>query len=260
MKKLFILLAGWWIALFVFLTRLTLRFKHHADPRGPLRKKERYVYAILHSHLLSSFLSCDDAPMAAMVSPAAAGEALIPTCKTGKIIPCRGASTRKGHEHRNKGGRQALQLMAQHVEELTPAFFAVDGPHGPRNHVHWGVADLAIQTNAKIVIAGVFPNWRIPFPWTWDRTQIPLPFATLHIRYAGVIDPRDFPSRVELREHVEHLLCQMEEKYDPEEYRFKGQSRHKRQDGKIRPSTSSMKPGLNENLSASSSPPWNASA
>jgi lysophospholipid acyltransferase (LPLAT)-like uncharacterized protein len=100
---------------------------------------------------------------------------------------------------------------------------AVDGPRGPCNHVHWGVADLARETDACIVVAGVFlPARRFVLSRTWDRTQLPRPFTTLTGRFRPPIDSRDFPDRDSLRARVAAELLALEQAFDPDEAQHAG--------------------------------------
>src|SRR5262245_48270379 len=135
-------------AFIVICWRLTLRIRVQDDPRPALRAAgRRYVYAILHAQQLGFILLSDDVPIVAMVSASTDGDWLVPLCHARRIIPARG-STGKG-----KGGRAALVEMATAVRRGLPALLAVDGPRGPRGSVHWGVVDLARETDACIVVA-----------------------------------------------------------------------------------------------------------
>jgi lysophospholipid acyltransferase (LPLAT)-like uncharacterized protein len=204
-----LLVAGW---------RATLRVRVEDDPRPGLRAAgRRYVYAILHAQQLSFILLSDDLPIVAMVSGSSDGDWLVPLCRARRIIPARG-STGEG-----KGGRAALAEMADGVRRGLPALLAVDGPRGPRSSVHWGVVDLARETDACIVVAGVFLNRnRLILKRTWDRTQIPRPFSTLTGRFRPPIDPRDFEDRATLRAHVAAELVALEQAHDPHEARHVG--------------------------------------
>jgi hypothetical protein len=108
--------------------------------------------------------------------------------------------------------------MVDGVKAGLPALLAVDGPRGPRNCVHRGVVDLARETDACIVVAGVFaPANRFVLKRTWDRTQLPRPFSTLTGRFRPPIDPRDFPDSASLRARVGVELLALEREFDPDE-------------------------------------------
>lgn len=213
MRRLLPRLLGVLAACALVCWRATLRIRVEGDPRPGLRAAgRRYVYAILHAQQLSFILLSDDVPILAMVSASRDGDWLVPLCHVRRIVPVRGSTGA------DKGGRAALAEMAEGVRRGVPALLAVDGPRGPRNGVHWGVVDLAQETDACIVVAGVFlPRGRFILERTWDRTQLPRPFSTLTGRFRPPIDPRDFDDRASLRAHVAAELLALEQAFDPDE-------------------------------------------
>ena len=83
--------------------------------------------------------------------------------------PVRGSSSR--------GGMRALLEMVRLLR--TPATFAghlVDGPRGPRHEVKPGIIAMAQRSRAVLIPATYFVarKWTAP---SWDRMQVPLPFA-----------------------------------------------------------------------------------
>jgi hypothetical protein len=83
--------------------------------------------------------------------------------------------------------------------------------------------DLARQTDACIVVAGVFaPKHRFILERTWDRTQLPRPFSTVTGRFRPPIDPRDFADAASLRARVAAELLALEQAFDPDEARHAG--------------------------------------
>lgn len=214
-------LVGLLAAFVMVCWRATLRFRVEDDPRPKLRAAgRRYIYAILHAQQLSFILLSDDVPILAMVSGSKDGEWLVSLCRARRIVPVRGSSRRRGVD---KGGRSALAMMAAGVMEGLPALLAVDGPSGPRNGVHRGIADLSRETDACIVVAGVFStSRRFILRRTWDRTQLPYPFSTLTGRFRAPIDPRDFADAASLRERVSTELLALEQAFDPDEARHAG--------------------------------------
>jgi lysophospholipid acyltransferase (LPLAT)-like uncharacterized protein len=150
-----------------------------------------------------------------MVSASKDGEWLVSLCRARRILPVRGSTGRYGVD---KGGRAALARLADGVNAGLPALLAVDGPRGPRNGVHRGVVDLARETDACIVVAGVFaaPSGFV-LENTWDRTQLPRPFSTLTARFRRPIDPRDFAGPASMRARVAAELLALEQEFDPSE-------------------------------------------
>src|SRR5687768_15992768 len=76
----------------------------------------------------------------AMVSRSAFGELLIPSLLLRGVVPVR-CSTPAGDG--DKGGGAALQELARRMGADSPAYFAADGPLGPRGHLHRGPFVLA---------------------------------------------------------------------------------------------------------------------
>jgi hypothetical protein len=221
MSRLLFRLLGLFAAFVMACWRATLRFRVERDPRPALRAAgRRYVYAILHAQQLSFIMLSDDVPILAMVSASKDGEWLVSLCRARRIVPVRGSTRVHGAD---KGGRTALAQLAEGVCAGLPALLAVDGPRGPRNGVHRGIVDLARETDACIVVAGVFaePN-RFILERTWDRTQLPRPFSTLTGRFRPPIDPRDFADAASLRARVAAELLALEQEHDPAEARHAG--------------------------------------
>lgn len=201
----------------LLLWRLTLRIRvDPSDPRPALRASGRnYVYAILHAQQLNFVILSDDRPVAAMVSASRDGDALVGLMRVRRVIPVRGSTRKKG---KDKGGAKALTHLIEVVKEGKRALLAVDGPRGPRNTVHRGIAYLAFATDACVVISGVFPTRKKVLGRTWDRTQIPLPFCRLDGRFRPPLDSRDFDGDVDaLRAAVAAELLALEQEWDPEE-------------------------------------------
>ncbi len=80
----------------------------------------------------------------------------------------RGSSTR--------GGKAALIQMIRAVRAGRSAAFSVDGPRGPRYQAKPGALLLAAKTGAAILPFSISLDryWQLP---SWDRIQIPKPFA-----------------------------------------------------------------------------------
>jgi lysophospholipid acyltransferase (LPLAT)-like uncharacterized protein len=100
-------------------------------------------------------------------------------------IPTRGST--------KKGGRAALDEMAEHLRAGRLAALTIDGPKGPPRVAQAGIVRLARETGA----------WILPFtgaasrPWflrSWDRYLVPKPFARCVVGYGEPFPiPRDMP-------------------------------------------------------------------
>ena len=101
-----------------------------------------------------------------------------------RIIERFGYGTSRGSTSR--GAKRAMLQLVRDMRRGKPAGFTVDGPRGPARVVQPGAVWLAKVTGKPI----------IPFHlegdrhWTmrsWDRTQIPQPFATVALAFAPPI-------------------------------------------------------------------------
>ena len=215
-KRLLLRAAGWLAAMVVLALRATCRVRFVDDPRPALRAAGRpYAYAFLHAHQVATVVAAERGT-AALVSRSADGDLLVPSLRVRGVVPLRG-STRSGA--RDKGGAAALGRLIAHTRAGWPAYFAVDGPRGPRGHVHRGVADLALAAGAAILPAVAVPSRRWIAARSWDRLQVPMPFTTVTIRFGAPIAPARGDDAEALRNRVAVALLELERKDDPEEAR-----------------------------------------
>lgn len=209
-------LGAWLGAVVVLLLWFTCRVRYHNDPRPRLRRQGTpYVYAFLHAHQISTVIAAERGT-GAMVSNSADGEVLIPSLRVRGIIPVRG-STRSGAE--TKGGADALAALTKFSRAGAPVYFAVDGPRGPRNHVRRGVAQLAIDAHAAVLVAVAVPSRRWILSKTWERFQIPYPFARIDVFFEQPTVPLEREDVEALRERISTRLNALEMLHDPTEAR-----------------------------------------
>ena len=128
-----------------------------------------------------------------------------------RIIERFGFLTSRGSTSR--GGRRALLQLKRHMDQGRPSGFAVDGPRGPARKAQPGAVWLAKLTGNPVVPFHMEASsyWSLR---SWDRTQIPKPFATVALAVGRPIDvPQDADAaglerkRVELEESL-HVLEQ----------------------------------------------------
>ncbi len=94
------------------------------------------------------------------------------------IIERFGYGTARGSSSR--GGLKALLQLKRDLAAGRPAGFTVDGPRGPARVVQPGAVWLAKATGHPVLPFHLEANrhWTLK---SWDRTQIPKPFATVAI-------------------------------------------------------------------------------
>ena len=109
------------------------------------------------------------------------------------IIERFGYGTARGSTSR--GGRKALLQLTRDMATGKPAGFTLDGPRGPARVAQPGAVWLAKATGNPVLPFHLEANRH----WTlnsWDRTQIPKPFATVAL---AVGEPFDVPPRADDR-------------------------------------------------------------
>lgn len=215
MKRLLSRIAGALIAAVTLLLTLTCRRRRLEDSRPALREAgQPYVLAGLHAHQAAMVFFNDEARLAAVVSRSSDGDLLVPALRARGVVPVRGSSAKNG---RDKGGARALVSMIRHVRDGGVGIITVDGPRGPRGTVQPGILTLAERTGAVIVPVLLVPSLRLTLGKTWDRLQIPLPFARLDYAFGAPLNPEEH-DRESLERALADALRALEERYDPQEF------------------------------------------
>lgn len=99
-----------------------------------------------------------------------------------------GFGTARGSSSR--GGARALVQLRRDLSVGRPAAFTVDGPRGPARVVQPGAVFLAGATGQPILPYHIESDrfWTLK---SWDRTQIPKPFASVVLVIGGPITVED---------------------------------------------------------------------
>jgi lysophospholipid acyltransferase (LPLAT)-like uncharacterized protein len=109
------------------------------------------------------------------------------------IIERFGYGTARGSSSR--GGRRALRQLTRTMAAGRPAGFTVDGPRGPARVAQPGAVWLAKATGNPLLPF----HFEADAHWTinsWDRAQVPRPFATVSIAMGEPIEvPADADDR-----------------------------------------------------------------
>jgi lysophospholipid acyltransferase (LPLAT)-like uncharacterized protein len=180
-------LAARLIWLFVHTLAATIRFK--LDDRSGYfsgAPKEALIFATWHNRLALALMLYErhvrqyqpDRHLACLVSASKDGGLLARVMELFNVEPVRGSSSRRG--------AQALRELVKwgnlgHDLAITP-----DGPRGPCYVVRDGVVATAQLTGLAIVPVSYHLNWKIRLK-SWDRFQLPLPFARCEITTGQVL-------------------------------------------------------------------------
>jgi lysophospholipid acyltransferase (LPLAT)-like uncharacterized protein len=146
------------------------------------------------------------APSAMLISLSDDGEPVARAIQHLGLESIRGskANKRKG---KDKGGGAAIAAATKLLKSGGALCITPDGPRGPRQRAGLGPILIAKRTKAAILpyALATSPSWRLK---TWDRFQLPLPFARGAIVFGDVISFVDNPSPETMRLMLEQRLNQ----------------------------------------------------
>jgi lysophospholipid acyltransferase (LPLAT)-like uncharacterized protein len=201
-------LVAWLV--FLSIRALTMTFRYRWDksievlespPAGPL------IFCTWHNRLLLSMeayrffkKTTPRKGMAAMVSASRDGGLLAAILERFKVQPVRGSSSRRGP--------QALLELTTWGERGYDLAITPDGPRGPSGIVQEGVLSLAQVTGYPIVPFSFHARRKIRFK-SWDRFQVPLPFARCDMKAGAAVSvPRGLTDaeREAVRKKLEQTL------------------------------------------------------
>lgn len=148
--------------------------------------KGAIIFAVWHNRLALSLTMYErfvrrhqpDRKLACLVSASKDGGLLARVMELFRVEPVRGSSSRRG--------AQALRELVALGERGYDLAITPDGPRGPCYLVRDGVVATAQLTGLTIVPASYRLNWKIQLK-SWDRFQIPLPFARCDITTGKVM-------------------------------------------------------------------------
>jgi len=164
-----------WLA--VSLVSATIRYRLH-DPHGTLSRKNpgQSILCTWHNRLALCVKLYFKYVRPGHRAPGIAG--LVSASKDGALLSavfeCFGIQAVRGSSSRR--GAQALMELTTWAQRGYDLAITPDGPRGPRYTVADGAIALA-QIIGLPLVPGVYRlNWKITVK-SWDRFQIPLPFA-----------------------------------------------------------------------------------
>jgi lysophospholipid acyltransferase (LPLAT)-like uncharacterized protein len=160
------------------------------------------IFCIWHNRLALSMVVHRKYPrkLAALISASKDGALLSAVLNKFGVLAVRGSSSRRGP--------QALLELTSQAERGYDVAITPDGPRGPRYAVQEGVISLAQVTGRSIVPVTWNTSWKICVK-SWDRFQIPLPFARCEmVLNQPIVVPRNASDaeREELRAELERSL------------------------------------------------------
>jgi lysophospholipid acyltransferase (LPLAT)-like uncharacterized protein len=144
------------------------------------------IFCLWHNRLATCVKALDahrrphnaGAGMAALISASKDGAFLANILERFQVQPVRGSSSRRG--------AQALRELTTWAERGYDLTITPDGPRGPCYKIQDGIMSLAQLTGLPIVPVALNLNWKISVK-SWDKFQIPLPFARCDVCVGSAI-------------------------------------------------------------------------
>jgi lysophospholipid acyltransferase (LPLAT)-like uncharacterized protein len=168
----------------------TTRWTWHLIPRPSVDSPA--IFCTWHNRLAFSVLLYREFARHHNFSPKLA--AIVSASKDGGVVarilehfgvqPVRGSSSRRG--------AQALLELTSWLERGYDVAITPDGPRGPCYEVQHGAISLAQVTGLPVIPAIYNLKWKIRLK-SWDRFQIPLPFARITARFG---EPLSIPRNI----------------------------------------------------------------
>jgi lysophospholipid acyltransferase (LPLAT)-like uncharacterized protein len=176
-------ILSWLLYVVVTTIRVTLRFRFvgldnrdHAESNHPTKS---FAVGVWHEHCFYSICGLKGQKYAPLASLSKDGEFVSYVLKRFGFETVRGSSSR--------GGAKARSDLVDAVNRGVKPAFTVDGPRGPRRVAKGGIIDVARKTGVAAVPMGCASSSHWTFSKTWDKFQLPKPFATVVIVYGKPI-------------------------------------------------------------------------
>lgn len=197
--------AGIYLLAFIIrCLRLTYRIKIE-DPNQSLEvaKGQACIFTIWHNRLLfgvALFPRWIRKKTVAIASKSKDGGFAASYAKAFRIRSVRGSSSR--------GGARALIQLRKSILSGHHTAITIDGPRGPMYKTQPGATFLAAATQAPIIPISVNSNryWSLK---SWDKTQIPKPFAKITLKVGQIIHVPASKDENQLKAQNQELEKQM---------------------------------------------------
>tara|TARA_B100000579_G_scaffold264365_1_gene217919 strand:- start:931 stop:1602 length:672 start_codon:yes stop_codon:yes gene_type:complete len=193
------------------LLRFTWRI-NFSDPHGVIKdsRDKPFILCVWHNRLVfgmdaysNNIKPISGRRLAAMVSASKDGALLVEVLKAFDIEPVRGSTSRRG--------RQALLELSRKMKAGMHLGITPDGPRGPCYEIQDGILALSQVTGLPIIPLGASANRKYRFN-SWDRFQLPMPFARCDVAYGAPLQvPRELDDtqraaiRAELKSRMDEI-------------------------------------------------------
>ena len=206
---------GWLIWAYMALCGRTIRWKVEGldAARDNWQEHHSVIVAAWHSTILTLPTAWTrymrrwpgrNAGSAMLISLSPDGEPVAQAIRHLGLLSVRGSSARKS-KNRDKGGGAAIAEASRLLKAGGAVCITPDGPRGPRQRAGMGPIVIAKRTKSVILpyALATAPSKRLS---TWDRFQIPIPFARGAIVFGEPILPDEEATSESLRLTLENRL------------------------------------------------------
>jgi lysophospholipid acyltransferase (LPLAT)-like uncharacterized protein len=176
MRELIGHLLGWLVRAWAFTWRTELVIAAET----PWASEVPLVFAFWHGQQMGLMGVRRRRPIAALVSWSRDGEWQTGVMRSLGISVLRGSSSR--------GGSVGLRRIVRAIRRGHDAAFAVDGPRGPLGRPKPGAAEAALLGGALLVPVAGAASRRCVLAKSWDRFELPLPFARVAVVVGRPLD------------------------------------------------------------------------
>ncbi|MBU1099880.1 MAG: lysophospholipid acyltransferase family protein [Bacteroidetes bacterium] len=143
-----------------------------------LKNNTNYVLAFWHGTMLLPWHKHKASNFSALVSQSKDGEILSTLLRKWKYKVVRGSS--------NVGGKEALGLMIEEINNGKCLAITPDGPTGPSHKMKAGAVVAAKKANVPLVLLGVYYHDKYILK-SWDKFEIPKFFSKVSLLYSSPI-------------------------------------------------------------------------
>jgi len=169
------------------------------------RENQNFVLAFWHSSMLIPWYLHRKKNFAAIVSQSKDGEILTRILLNWKYEMIRGSS--------HIGGKEAMQLLIDKLDENFSIAITPDGPTGPPKKMKAGAVVAAKKTGKPLFLVGISIKNKIVFN-SWDKFEFPKPFTKIVALYSEPIIVDNSISR----EETEKIILDCEKQLHQLEY------------------------------------------
>ncbi len=167
-----------WIAAWMLCATLRIRRKRAESFEEFQKENKPSVVAFWHGSMLVGWFlhrPRNGHTVAALVSQSEDGAILSATLARWGYTLIRGSS--------HIGGKEAMQVMVNAVEQGNSLCITPDGPTGPRHQMKMGAVRVAQRTQVPLFLVGISIKKKKILK-SWDQFEIPLPFSTVDVYYS----------------------------------------------------------------------------